>query len=37
LEEEDPGLIPVRVGDRVITARRDAESLPRLFRAGELT
>jgi transposase len=32
-----PGLIPVRVGDRVKTDRRDAEKLPRLFRAGELT
>jgi transposase len=32
-----PGLIPVRVGDRVKTDRRDAEKLARLFRAGELT
>ena len=32
-----PSLIPVRVGDRVKTDRRDAEKLGRLFRAGELT
>jgi len=32
-----PGLIPVRVGDRVKTDRRDAEKLARLLRAGELT
>jgi transposase len=32
-----PGLIPVRVSDRVKTDRRDAEKLARLFRAGELT
>lgn len=32
-----PSLIPVRVGDRVKTDRRDAEKLARLFRAGELT
>lgn len=32
-----PGLIPVRVGDRVKTDRRDAEKLARLFRADELT
>lgn len=32
-----PGLIPVRIGDRVKTDRRDAEKLARLFRAGELT
>jgi transposase len=32
-----PGLIPVRVGDRVKTDRRDAEKLGRLLRAGELT
>jgi len=32
-----PGLIPVRVGDRVKTDRRDAEKLARLSRAGELT
>ena len=32
-----PGLIPVRVGDRVKTDRRDASKLARLFRAGELT
>jgi transposase len=29
-----PGLIPVRVGDRVKTDRRDAEKLARLFRAS---
>jgi transposase len=32
-----PGLIPVRVGDRVKTDRRDADKLGRLLRAGELT
>jgi len=32
-----PGLIPVRVGDRVKTDRRDATKLARLLRAGELT
>jgi transposase len=32
-----PSLIPVRVGDRIKTDRRDAEKLARLFRAGELT
>lgn len=32
-----PGLIPVRVNDRVKTDRRDAEKLARLYRAGELT
>jgi transposase len=32
-----PGLIPVRVTDRVKTDRRDAEKLARLWRAGELT
>jgi transposase len=32
-----PSLIPVRVGDRVKTDRRDASKLARLFRAGELT
>ncbi len=32
-----PGLIPVRLGDRVKTDRRDAEKLARLLRAGELT
>jgi transposase len=32
-----PGLIPVRVGDRVKTDRRDADKLARLLRAGELT
>lgn len=32
-----PGLIPVRVTDRVKTDRRDAEKLARLLRAGELT
>lgn len=32
-----PSLIPRRAGDRVKTDRRDARSLARLFRAGELT
>ena len=32
-----PSLVPVRVGDRVKTDRRDAMKLARLFRAGELT
>jgi transposase len=32
-----PSLIPVKAGDRVKTNRRDAESLARLLRAGELT
>lgn len=32
-----PSLIPTRPGDRVKTDRRDAESLARLHRAGELT
>jgi len=32
-----PSLIPVRVGDRVKTDRRDALKLARLHRAGELT
>ena len=32
-----PSLIPRKVGDRVKTDRRDAEMLPRLWRAGELT
>lgn len=32
-----PSLIPVRVGDRVKTDRRDAQKLGRLYRAGELT
>ena len=32
-----PALIPRRPGDRVKTDRRDAASLARLFRAGELT
>jgi transposase len=31
-----PSLIPVRVGDRVKTDRRDARKLARLYRAGEL-
>ncbi|MGZ6692026.1 MAG: IS110 family transposase, partial [Solirubrobacteraceae bacterium] len=31
-----PSLIPVRVGDRVKTDRRDAKKLVRLYRAGEL-
>ncbi len=32
-----PSLIPQRSGDKVKTNRRDAESLARLLRAGELT
>lgn len=32
-----PSLIPRRAGDRVKTNRRDAQSLARLLRAGELT
>ena len=32
-----PSLIPRKAGDRVKTDRRDAQSLARLFRAGELT
>lgn len=32
-----PSLIPRKPGDRVKTNRRDAESLARLLRAGELT
>jgi transposase len=32
-----PSLIPRRAGDRVKTDRRDAASLARLHRAGELT
>jgi transposase len=32
-----PSLIPKKAGDRVKTDRRDAESLARLHRAGELT
>ena len=32
-----PSLIPKRAGDRVKTDRRDAASLARLHRAGELT
>jgi transposase len=32
-----PSLIPRRPGDRVKTNRRDAQSLARLLRAGELT
>jgi transposase len=32
-----PSLIPKRPGDRVKTNRRDAQSLARLLRAGELT
>lgn len=32
-----PTLIPVRVGDRVKTDKRDAEKLARYFRAGDLT
>jgi hypothetical protein len=32
-----PSLVPKRPGDRVKTKRRDAVSLARLHRAGELT
>jgi transposase len=32
-----PSLVPVRAGNRVKTNRRDAVSLARLLRAGELT
>jgi transposase len=32
-----PSLIPVRVGDRIKTDRRDAKKLVRLYRAGELS
>jgi transposase len=32
-----PSLIPKRAGDRIKTDRRDAASLARLHRAGELT
>jgi transposase len=32
-----PSLVPVRAGDRVKTDRRDAVTLARLHRAGELT
>ena len=32
-----PSLIPKRAGDRVKTDRRDATSLAKLHRAGELT
>lgn len=32
-----PSLIPMKAGDRVKTNRRDAESLAKLLRAGELT
>jgi transposase len=32
-----PTLVPVRPGDRVKTDRRDAETLARLLRSGELT
>ena len=32
-----PSLVPVRVGNRVKTNRRDAVTLARLMRAGELT
>ncbi len=32
-----PSLVPKRAGDRVKTNRRDAVSLARLHRAGELT
>ena len=36
-QDVGPSLIPVRVGDRVKTDRRDATKLARLYRAGELT
>lgn len=32
-----PALIPRKAGDRIKTDRRDALSLARLYRAGELT
>jgi len=32
-----PSLIPVRVGDRVKTDRRDAKKLVRLYRGGQLS
>jgi transposase len=32
-----PSLVPVRAGNRVKTNRRDAVTLARLHRAGELT
>jgi len=32
-----PSLIPRKAGDRIKTDRRDAQSLARLYRAGELT
>ena len=32
-----PSLIPKKAGDRVKTDRRDAQTLARLHRAGELT
>jgi transposase len=32
-----PSLIPIKAGDRVKTARRDAAMLAKLHRAGELT
>jgi transposase len=32
-----PSLIPIKAGDRIKTARRDAVMLARLHRAGELT
>jgi len=32
-----PSLIPKKAGDRIKTNRRDAVTLARLFRAGELT
>lgn len=32
-----PSLIPVRVGDRIKTDRRDAKKLVRLYRSGELS
>ncbi len=32
-----PTLVPVKVGDRVKTDRRDAEKLARCYRSGDLT
>jgi transposase len=36
-EVNAPSLIPTKAGDRVKTDRRDAEKLPRCYRAGDLT
>ena len=32
-----PTLVPIKVGDRVKTDRRDAEKLARCYRSGDLT